>query len=57
MKKAYIEPVAVGDVLPHMPLFLDPELYVHVPLEATYQTAWEAVPAFWRDVLTRPADS
>jgi hypothetical protein len=57
VKKAYIEPVAVGDVLSDMPLFLEPELYVPVPLEATYQAAWEAVPAFWRDVLTRPSAS
>ena len=50
--EAFIEPLAVGDPLPEMPLFLTPEVYVPVPLEATYQSAWEAVPAFWRDVLT-----
>jgi Protein of unknown function (DUF4058) len=53
--EAYIEPVAVGDPLPEMPLFLTPEVYVPVPLEATYASAWEAVPSFWRDVLTAPA--
>jgi hypothetical protein len=37
-----------------MPLFLTPEFYVNVPLEATYQAAWEAVPVFWRDVLSGP---
>lgn len=50
--EAFIEPVAVGDALPEMPLFLTPEVYVSVPLEATYQSAWGAMPAFWRDVLT-----
>jgi hypothetical protein len=35
-----------------MPLFLTPHVYIPVPLEATCQSAWEAVPSFWRDVLT-----
>src|SRR5262249_32845855 len=30
---AYVEPVAVGDKLPDMPLFLAPEVHVRVPLE------------------------
>jgi hypothetical protein len=42
---AYVEPVAVGDVLPEMPIFLTAERYVPCPLEATYQTAWEQFPA------------
>ena len=50
--EAFIEPVAVGDTLPEMPLFLTPEVYVSMPLETTYQSAWGAMPAFWRDVLT-----
>ncbi len=37
---AYVEPLAVGDPLPTLPLFLTPDLYVNVPLEATYQDAW-----------------
>ncbi len=41
---AYIEPVAVGDVLPAMPLFLTEALHVKVPLEPTYQTTWDALP-------------
>ena len=36
---SYIEPLAVGDVLPEMPLFLEPGSYVPVPLEASYQAA------------------
>ena len=50
--EAFIEPITVGDTLPDMPLFLTPEVYVSVPLEPTYQSAWESLPAFWRDVLT-----
>jgi Protein of unknown function (DUF4058) len=42
---------AVGDELPEMPLFLTADEYVDVPLEPTYKSAWEGMPAFWRDVL------
>lgn len=56
LQRAFIEPVAVGDELPPMPLFLEAERYVPVPLEATYRTAFAAVPKRWRDVLeTSPA--
>jgi hypothetical protein len=48
---AYVEPVAVGDLLPDMPLFLNPGTYVPVPLEATYQAAWRGVPQRWRRVV------
>jgi hypothetical protein len=47
-----------GDMLPDMPLYLTPELYVNVPLEATYRTAYDAVPRRWRDVLEgRPTEA
>jgi hypothetical protein len=52
--QAYIETVAVGEALPAMPLFLEPEVYVDVPLEATYTAAWEAVPIRWRRVIETP---
>lgn len=55
MRTAYVEPVAVGDELPDMPLFLEPDFYVPVPLEATYRTAFEAVPRRWRDELAPPS--
>jgi hypothetical protein len=41
---AYIDPVAVGDRLPEMPLFLYDERYVQPPLEPTYQAAWDVLP-------------
>ena len=43
---AYIEPFAVGQELPTMPLFLRSPYYVNVPLEATYQTTWNTLPKF-----------
>jgi hypothetical protein len=43
-KTAYVEPIAVGDVLPDMPLFLFPGRHIKVPLEATYQTTWAVLP-------------
>ena len=49
--RAFVEPVAVGDSLIDMPLFLARGQYVPVPLEATYQAAFEGVPRRWRDVL------
>ncbi|MBI4603901.1 MAG: DUF4058 family protein [Planctomycetes bacterium] len=49
--RGYIEPVAVGDVLPAMPLFYEPRAYVDVPLEATYASAYLGVPRRWRRVL------
>ncbi len=49
---AFVEPVAVGEPLPDPPVFLTGEEYIAVPLEATYQVAFEAVPEFWRDALT-----
>lgn len=49
--KAYVEPVALGDVLPAMPLFLEEDWYINVPLESTYQEAYESVPRRWREVV------
>ena len=49
--EAYLEHLTVGGGLPDMPLFLDPDYYVNVPLEATYQGAWRGTPERWRRVL------
>jgi len=48
---AYFEPIAAGDALPEMPLFLTPDRYINVPLEATYQAAWRGVPQRWKRVI------
>jgi hypothetical protein len=50
-KTAYIEPLAVGDPLTPMPLFLTGSTYVAVPLEESYQAAYGGVPRRWRQVL------
>lgn len=55
VKTAYVEPVAVGSTLPDMPLFLDPDWYVNVPLEATYQATWNVLPVELRALLEPPA--
>ncbi len=47
----YAEPVAVGDQLAAMPLFLEPNAHIDVALEATYLAAFSAVPRRWRDEL------
>jgi hypothetical protein len=58
-KTAYVEPVGVGDVLPDMPAYLDPDSWVPVPLEATYQATWASCPEDMRTAVERgemPAD-
>jgi hypothetical protein len=49
--EAFVEPTAVGRSLNDMPVFLSAEVYVRLPLETTYQLAWEAVPVYWRKVI------
>jgi hypothetical protein len=51
LPEAWIEPLAIGDALPDMPLFYERGLYVNVSLEATYAQAWRVVPGFWKDVV------
>jgi hypothetical protein len=41
---AFVEPMAVGDTLPAMPLFLASGVHIKVPLESTYKATWEASP-------------
>ncbi len=49
--RAFVEPIGVGDTLIDMPLFLDPGQYVEVPLEETYDLAFDSVPRRWRTIL------
>jgi hypothetical protein len=53
LTRAFVEPVAVGDTLRDMPLFLEPNGCVEVPCEPTYQTAFAVMPRRWREVLAR----
>jgi len=55
--RAYIETMAVGEPLPDMPLFLEPEGHILVPLEATYRAAWDTVPPRWQRVIEPPINS
>ncbi len=49
---AYVEPVAVGDLLPPaMPIFLEPGMYVPAPLESSYQTTWDKCPTPLKDFV------
>jgi hypothetical protein len=50
--EAFIEPTAVNLPLAEMPLFLNSEVYVQLPLEATYQLAFEGLATYWREVLS-----
>jgi Protein of unknown function (DUF4058) len=50
-KTAYIEPVAVGDELPSLPIFLTDFDYVPAPLETTYRASWAAYPADFKPLL------
>lgn len=48
---AYVELMEVGDKIPKMPLFLESDRCVMLPLEATYQTTFGVMPERWRSVL------
>jgi hypothetical protein len=52
--EAFVQPFAVGDPVPAMPLFLSPEFYVTLPLEPCYLAAFEDVPPRYRQELGAP---
>jgi hypothetical protein len=49
--EAFIELPTRSAELPPMPIFLSRTNYVQVPLEETYQRAWNGMPNFWRGVV------
>ena len=51
---AYVEPVAIGQALPDMPIFLKPDLYIPAPLEATYESTWDHFPTPMKRLLDGP---
>ena len=55
LTRAYVEPIAVGDTLPDMPLFLEPGGCVSVPLERSYQTTWETLPPPLQELIQGPS--
>ncbi|MBW3597386.1 MAG: DUF4058 family protein [Planctomycetes bacterium] len=48
---AYVEPFAVGDAIPEMPIFLALGFYVPAPLAPTYEAAWREFPEPLRRLL------
>lgn len=48
---AYLEPAAIGDTVPDMPMFLTSDYYVELPLAASYAAAFRGMPEYWREVL------
>lgn len=51
IKTAYVEPYAVGAMIPVMPLFLNNDFYINVPLEQTYMDTWNVLPQSLRDLV------
>jgi Protein of unknown function (DUF4058) len=51
---AYVDALAVGDLLPDAPLFLAPGWYVNVPLQQTYTASWDVTPKPIRDLVAPP---
>jgi hypothetical protein len=51
--EAYLNHLAVGSCFPETPLFLHVDRYINVPLEPTYQAAFDGAPMFWREILER----
>jgi len=50
-KTAYVDPVAVGDPLPSLPIFLTDDEYVPAPLNETYDTSWRVFPGEFKELL------
>jgi hypothetical protein len=50
-RHAFVEPLAVGDPLTEMPLFLDAEHYIPLPLEETYMRIHGTVARRFREAL------
>lgn len=51
VKTAYVEPFAVGNTIPDMPLFLHNNFYINLPLESTYMDTWTALPQLLRELV------
>jgi hypothetical protein len=54
VKTAYVEPLAVGDALCSLPIFLTEDDYIPAPLEETYMASWAAYPADFKEMLEPP---
>lgn len=54
LKRAYVEPLALGQEMPNMPLFLTPDGHVVLPVEETFQAAYSLLDAYYRRILEAP---
>ena len=52
----YVEPVAVSDPLPSLPIFLSDNEYEYIPapLEDTYSRTWAAYPDYLKEIMEGP---
>ena len=53
--EAFVSPIAVGESLPELPIFLSADFYIPLELEPTYMEAWAAVPKYWKDEISKRA--
>jgi hypothetical protein len=51
-RRAFAQPVAVGEHLTPMPLFLEDAYYIQLPLEETYMGAWQSIPRHIQQTLS-----
>ena len=51
--EAFVEEIESGYALTKMPIFLNEDQYIPVPLEETYMKAWETVPEYWREIIAK----
>ncbi len=51
----YVAHASTGDACPTMPLFLAPQQCVNIPIETTYQAAWNRESWAFRDRVENPA--
>ncbi len=49
--RSHVAPLAVGDAMPEMPLFLLPHRFVRLPLQSTYDEAFQTMPRRFAAVL------
>lgn len=54
--EAYLEQFAVGMRIPDMPLFFQADRYINAPLEESSMSAFEGVPAIWREAVATASD-
>ncbi len=54
-RKAYIEPLEVGEPLPNIPLFIVDHRYIQLPLEDSYLETWSKLPRQVQSAVEHPA--